>query len=121
MRPHLVENVGVPSHGFDLELFRPVLVDVVQPDLGVENRVRSTPLRLPSRLDALLLKARGVAAVVRVRADPEVGVLVHLVLRGTNTDGSAGADTDRRKHVKHDNAGEGFPGSAAPRLFGAWS
>ena len=121
-RPHLVENVGVPSQGFDLQLFRPVLVGAVQPDLGVENRVRFTPLRRVGRFSALLLQHPGVAAVVYVRADPEVGVLVHLVLRGTNTDGPpADADTDRRKQIKHENTGEGFPRSAAPRLVGAWS
>lgn len=81
MEAYLVEFVGLHRDSIDWQLVRPDLVELVQSYLGVEERVRRPALRLPGRLNTTRLEIEGVAAVGFVRADPEVGVLIHLVLR----------------------------------------
>lgn len=73
-------KVGVLSGSVDRPFFGQDLVQIVQLFSGVEHRVRFAPLCHPSRIDALLLVVLLVAAVLYVRTDPEVGVLVHDVL-----------------------------------------
>ncbi len=94
LEAHLVVFVGLHRDSLNFQLVRSILVGIVQSNLGVEERVRRAALRLPGRVNTIRLELERVAAVGNVRADPEVGVLVHLVLpmdrerRGTGGHGN---------------------------------
>lgn len=73
-------EVDVFVHSLYFQFFSPGLVFFVQSVFGIEDRVRFARRRVPRRSGAAFLEVVSIAAVLLVRANPDIGELVNHVL-----------------------------------------